>query len=295
MLVTILCEVDDFCKQYEKNLNIKLLSDGEGKRDRKSNLQACEVMTICIYYHESGYKTFKDYYEKHVKVNLCNDFHNLVSYSRFIELRQKVAFPLMLFSISITAAKKCTGVSIVDSFSLEVCHILRAYSHKVFKKIAKKGKTSVGWFYGLKLHVVISHQGEILAAYLTPGNISDCNEKLLLKLTRKLFGKLFGDKGYIVNKDLFEKLLLNGIHLITKLRKNMKNKLMDIEDKLLLKKRGLIESVGNVLKERLSLEHARHRSITGFLCHIFSTIICYDFRPEKPSINIDFARKLIAC
>jgi hypothetical protein len=295
MLITIFCEIDDFCKQFEKNLKYKLLANGTGKRDRKSNLRASEVMTICVFYHESGYKTFKDYYEKHVLISMSNDFHNLVSYNRFIELKQKAAFPLMLFFAHSNVVKNCTGISFIDSFSLEVCHIRRTYSHKIFKHIAKKGKTSVGWFYGFKLHVVINHRGEILAAYITPGNVSDCSEGVILKLTKKIFGKLFGDKGYIVNKDLFEKLLFNGVHLITKLRKNMKNKLMPLEDKLLLKKRGLIESVGHVLKECLSLEHARHRSMIGFFCHIFTTLISYSFREEKPSINVNFVQNLITC
>ena len=213
-----------------------------------------------------------------------SDFHELVSYNRFTELRQKVFLPLLIY-VQLNTIKQCTGTSYIDSFALEVCHIRRTSSHKMFKGLARKGKTSVGWFYGFKLHLVINHAGEIIAFYITPGNVADNNELVLIKLTKKLFGKLFGDRGYIVNEDLFKKLYANGLHLVTKIRKNMKNKLMSLEDKILLRSRGIIESIGGVLKESLSLEHSRHRSIFGFFVHVLSTIIAYNFRENKPSIS----------
>ena len=106
----------------------------------------------------------------------------------------------------------------------------------------------MGWFYGFKLHLVINHQGEVVAFCITPGNIADNNEGVLLKLTKKLFGKLFGDRGYLINEEFFKKLYSNGVYLVTKIRKNMSNRLVELKDKLLLRKRGVIESVGNILK-----------------------------------------------
>lgn len=287
MLVEIFYEIDEFCKQYEKQFEKRLLTDGSGKRNRKFSLTASEVMTIIVYYHQSGYKTFKDYYEKHVLRYMTNDFKHLVSYNRFVELRQKVIFPLLMFS-QLNVVRSCTGISIIDSFALKVCHAKRISSHKVFSGFAQRGKTSVGWFYGFKLHIIINHIGEIIAFYLTPGNVADNNETVLIRVTKALFGKLFGDRGYLVNEELFKKLYSNGVHLITKIRKSMKNKLMPLEDKILLRKRGVIESVGGILKESLSLEHSRHRSILGFFCHIISTLIAYNFRENKPSIASNF-------
>jgi hypothetical protein len=287
MLIKIFCEIDDFCKQFEQQFKTRLLAGGTGQRNRSCGLRASEVMTISVYFHESGYRTFKDYYERHVLVHMKDDFHGLVSYNRFIELRKKVTLPLLAFA-QLQSMGKCTGISFIDSFALEVCHIRRTSAHKVFQGLAQKGKTSTGWFYGFKLHAVINHLGEIIAFYVTPGNVSDCNEKVILKLTKQLFGKLFGDKGYIINSLLFEKLYLNGVHIVTRLRKNMKNKLMLPEDDYLLKKRGIIESVGNILKEHLLLEHSRHRSIWGFLFHIFSTLAAYNFREKKPLIRHHF-------
>jgi hypothetical protein len=134
------------------------------------------------------------------------DFHALVSYNRFIELRQKAFLPLLIF-LKLNGLRQCTGISYIDSFPLEVCHVKRASSHKIFKGIAQKGKSSTGWFYGFKLHLVINHQGEVVAFCITPGNIADNNECVLIKLTKKLFGKLFGDRGYLVHEDLFKKTI----------------------------------------------------------------------------------------
>jgi hypothetical protein len=282
-LIEIFCEIDDFCKDFKKLCDKNLLTDGSGQRNRAISLSTSEVMTITVYYHYSGYKTFKDYYEKLVLIHLTKDFHNLVSYNRFIELKQKILFPLIIF-FQLNGLKKCTGISFIDSFPLKVCHNRRISSHKTFAKYAKRGKTSVGWFYGFKLHLVINDLGEIIAFCITSGNVADNNKKVLLTLTKDLVGKLVGDKGYIVNPELFKKLFLDGIHLITKLKKNMENKLIPLADKLLLKKRSIIETVGGIMKEDLGLEHTQHRSAWGFLENIISTLIAYSFRKQKPSI-----------
>jgi len=282
-LTEIFYEIDEFCKQFEKQIERRLLSDGKNKRNRAFQLSLSEVMTIMVCYHESGYKTFKDFYEKHVLVYMKADFHPLVSYNRFLELRQNALAPLLMF-LQLNGLRRCTGISYVDSFPLKACHIKRSYSHKIFKGLAQKGKTSVGWFYGFKLHVVINHLGEIVAFCISPGNVSDNNENVLIKLTKKVFGKLFGDKGYLINKELFKKLYSKGVHLFTKIRKNMENKLLSIQDKLLLRKRGTIESVGSILKESESLEHTRHRSLSGFFAHVIATLVAYSFRQNKPSI-----------
>lgn len=284
LLVKIFCETDDFCKLFKKQFQKTFLTDGKKLRNRPFIMNPSEIMTIAIYFHFSGYKTFKDYYEKHVLIHLKSEFPNLVSYNRFLELRKNIALPLAIFAQLQAQLATCTGASFIDSFCLEVSHQRRIYSHKVFKGIAQRGKTSVGWFYGFKLHIIINHVGEIISFYITPGNISDNNEKVLNKLTQKLFGKLYGDKGYIVRPEVFEKLYLKGVHLITKLRKNMKNKLISLEDKIGLKKRGVIESVGAILKEDLSLEHSRHRSVFGFMTHVISTLVAYSFRDKKPQI-----------
>jgi len=260
-LVSIFCEIDDFCKDFIAQFDCpeKLLDGKKVKRKRPMRLSMSEVMTISLCYHFSGYATFKDFYTKHVQIYLKNDFPELVSYNRFIERRKTIVLPMLIFLLT-RKLSDCTGISIIDSFKLEASHIRRSSSHKTLKSIARKGKTSVGWFFGMKVHIVINHRGEIVSFYVSSGNVSDNNENVLINLTKNIAGKLFGDKGYIVNEKLFQKLFFNGVHLVTKIRKNMKNKLMDINDKLMLRKRGVIESVGAILKEKLDIEHTRHRS-----------------------------------
>ena len=283
MLVKIFCQIDDFCKEFEKQFKKNVLTTGNNLRKRSFKLSLSEIMTISIFYHYSGYKTFKDYYEKQVLIHMTSDFKELVSYNRFLELRQSALLPLIAF-IQLNSMSKCTGISFIDSFALNVSHPKRISSHKVFKGIAARGKTSTGWFYGFKLHLIINENGEVISLYVTPGNTADNNEAVILKLTKNLFGKIFGDKGYMLNTKLFENLYFNGIHMVTKIRNNMKNKLMDVYDKIMLKKRGLIESIGGILKESMSLEHSRHRSIFGLLFHVTTTLCAYNFKSNKPSI-----------
>ena len=235
-----------------------------------------------------GYKTFKDYYIKGMLRYNQKDFKKLVSYNRFIELKQKMALDLGLFAMLLCQLNKCTGTSFIDSTPLTVCHNRRIYSHKVFKGLATRGKTSTGWFFGFKLHIVIDQNGNILNFHFTPGNVSDANAANLKSLLADLFGNIYGDKGYLLNQKLFEYFYENGLHMITKIRLNMDNKLMEFGHKLLLSKRGMVESVIDILKIHLSIDHTRHRSPRAFLSNLFSGLVVYAFYPKKPSITSKF-------
>lgn len=180
---------------------------------------------------------------------------------------------------------KCTGISYIDSTPLRSCHIKREKQHKVFKGIAQKGQCSLGWFYGFKLHIIINDRGEILDFIITPGNVNDRKPLNDMDLHKRIFGKLYGDKGYI-SKDLFEKLFVDGVHLITKIKKNMKNSLMLLQDKIALRKRALIETVNDELKNICQIEHTRHRSFENFTTNLLSGLIAYSFFDKKPSINL---------
>ena len=180
---------------------------------------------------------------------------------------------------------KCTGISYIDSTPLRSCHIKREKQHKVFKGIAQKGQCSLGWFYGFKLHIIINDRGEILDFIITPGNVDDRKPLNDMDLHKRIFGKLYGDKGYI-SKDLFEKLFVDGVHLITKIKKNMKNSLMLLQDKIALRKRALIETVNDELKNICQIEHTRHRSFENFTTNLLSGLIAYSLFDKKPSINL---------
>lgn len=279
-LVETFCHVDDFCLRFEPRWERFQLQSGLRQRRRKSRLSLSEVMTIVIHFHQSGYRTFKSYYQYYVQQYLHAEFPALVSYSRFVRLMAQVFVPLTLYLM--THRGQCTGISFVDSTPIKVCHNRRIKRNKVFAGLAAQGRTTMGWFYGFKLHLVVNEYGEILSFQLTPGNIDD--RKPVPVLFEGLVGKVFADKGYI-SKDLFAELLQEQVQLVTGLRKNMKNRLMPWADKLLLRKRSIIETINDQLKNISQIEHSRHRSFTNFLVNLVSGLIAYCFQPKKPSLH----------
>jgi len=221
-------------------------------------------MTIILLFHHSGYRCFKWYYQRYVCVHMRTYFPTPVSYNRFVELMSYALLPLLVYTCGFRRGR-CTSIGFVDSTVVKVCHNRRIYGHNVFKICVARGKSSTGWFYGFKLPIVINDRGEICSFCLTPGNIDDRNIDVIKVLCRELSGKRFGDRGYI-SPELFERLYEQGVQLITKLRKNilrknMKHKVMDMKDKLLLCKRAVIESENDFLKNICQVEHSRHRSI----------------------------------
>ena len=290
ILTEIFYHVDNFCKNFEKKLDaqsIQAIKSAQLKR-RERKMSLSDIMTILIYFHHSGYRTFKKYYKN------CGDlkgaFNEYVSYNRFVELIPETLFPITIF-LNLYSKNKCTGIGFIDSTALTVCHNLRISRNRVFAGIAKRGKTSTGWFYGFKLHLIINENGEIVSFMITPGNIADNNASNVKKLVKNCFGRLWGDRGYL-SKVLFKELFLRGIKLITKLKKNMKNKLMDLYEKFMLHKRGIIESVNGILKESCQIEHSRHRSPTNFFVNIVSGLVAYCFLPKKPSLQGGFMKVL---
>ena len=201
---------------------------------------------------------------------------------------KRITFPMFCFLQG--ALGVCTGISFIDSTILTACHRCRITSHKVFRGCASRGKGTTGWFFGFKPHIVINHQGEIISFAPTSGNTSDVS--MVKALVKECVGLLFGDKGYISSK-VFKTLYGQGLKLITKIRSNMKNKLLPLMEKLLLKKRGLIESVNNRLKNGGQLEHHRHRSKQNFIVNLLSGLACYQVYEKRPSINLTAQEKLM--
>jgi hypothetical protein len=246
-----------------------------------------EVMTIIVLFHSSGYRNFKTYYTQHVLKHMAGAFPRLVSYNRFVELMPSAIVPLCGYLQTRTG--ECSGISFIDSTSLKVCHNRRIHSHKVFSGCARRGKTSVDWFFGFKLHLVVNDCGELLSLRLTPGNTDD--RQPVPELVKGLFGKLFGDKGY-VSQPLFETLFDEEVQLITKLKGKMKNRLTSIFDKLMLRKRAIIESVMDQLKNISQIEHSRHRSVANCFVNLLAGLIAYTYREKKPSLNIRVKEQL---
>ena len=244
-----------------------------------------EVITIVTLFHLKGYRCLKHFYIQYVQQHMKSDFPETVSYNRFVELQQKALMPMAVF-LQICCLGKCTGISFIDSTPIRVCHIRREFQHKTFKGLATKGHCSMGWFFGFKLHIVINDKGEILDFLFTQANVDDRAPLKDKNFHDKIFGKLIADKGYI-SKTLFDQLFIDGIHLITKIKKNMKNSLMLIQDKVLLRKRALVETVYDELKNQCQIEHTRHRSFENFISNLISGLIAYSFIDKKPSLNLD--------
>jgi hypothetical protein len=286
-ITEIFMDVHDFCKLFENEIKQKQIDSSSGiqKRNRKANLSESEIITLLIAFHYGQFKNFKHFYLHYVSTHLKKDFPGLVSYNRFIELSHRSAIVFMLF-LHYNCIGECTGISFIDSTILRVCHNKRIKRNKTFKNIAEVGKSTMGWFFGFKLHLIINDKGEILSFYLTKGNVDDRDAKAITQMTKEIFGKLFGDKGYI-SKALSDMLFGNGIQLITAVRRNMKSKALSNEDRLMLRKRSVIETVNDELKNICQIEHTRHRSISGFLLNIISAIAAYSFFPKKPSIKKD--------
>lgn len=284
-LEDLFCRVDDFCRAFEPQWQQQLLADGLQPRRRRRRLHLSEIMTIVIAFHQWRYRDFKTFYTQYVCVYWRHAFPGLVSYHRFVEWMPSVLLPLSVYLRCCFG--NCRRISFIDSTSIKVCHNRRINSHKVFAGLAARGKTSVDWFFGFKLHLVVNDQGELLNFSLSAGNLDD--RKPVLDLLHRVVGKVFGDKGYI-SQLLAEKLLKTlGIELVTKLRRNIKNRLMPLVDRLLLRKRAIIESVIDQLKNISQIEHSRHRSPVNFLVNLVSGLIAYCHQPKKPSIAIELA------
>ena len=279
-LTTLYCDVDDFWKQFRLEWEMHLINSGKIKRGPEPELSISEMMTIVILFHQSNYRTFKHFYG-YITIHFRSYFPKLISYDRFVYTMKTLFIPL--FAYLLYRRGVVTGIAFIDSTSIAVCHNKRIRRNRVFKNLAKRGKTTSGWFYGFKLHLIINDRGEILGFQLTQGNVSDIS--IVDTLSKGIIGKLFGDKGYI-SSELGKTLSQRGLGLFTTIRSNMKQKLMSLEDRILLRKRALIETVNDQLKNISQIEHTRHRSPQNFLINLLAGIAAYSFQAKKPSLNL---------
>lgn len=282
-LIEIFIAVDDFVKIFDQWLTTRCLMPAR-KPTRQPALTASEIITLLVYYHHSGYKNFEYFYRRLVLSQMRTYFPKLVSYERFIELLPRQAATLHVLTKYLCLSSQRTRCYFADSKKLPVCDNRRIHNHKVFAHIAGRGKSSTGWFYGLKLHLIINELGQIMNFLITPANVSDNNDSVLRKLVGKLTGKCYADKGYI--SKLFETFYQQGLHWVTKIRRNMKNQLVQMDDKLRLKKRALIESVNDILMSVQDIDHRRHRSPLNAIVHTMAGLIAYHFYDAKPRVFV---------
>ena len=280
-ITTLYCSVDDFWKKFRCEWEKHLIDSGRAKRGPEPELSIPEMMTIVILFHQSNYRTFKHFYA-HFSIHCRAYFPKMIGYDRFVHTMKTLFIPLFAYLLS--RAGVVTGIAFIDATSITVCHNKRIRRNKVFKSLAKRGKTTSGWFYGFKLHLIINDRGEILAFQLTQGNVADV--KMVEVLSKGIVGKLFGDKGYI-SAEIAKRVLQRGLQLFTTIKSNMKQKFMLMRDKLLLRKRSIIETVNDQLKNISQIEHTRHRSPQNFLINLLAGMAAYTHQSKKPSLKID--------
>lgn len=287
-LLELFCHVDDFCQDFARQHTTQpVLNAPKNTRVRNLQMQPSEIMTLLILFHQQRYRDFKTFYTHHVKTHLHSEFPTAPSYNRFIEWIPRSLIPLTAYLFTQLGA--CSGISFVDSTALKVCHNRRIRQHRVFKNLAARGKTSVDWFFGFKLHLLFNDQGEIVWLQLTPGNVDD-RQGLLGMIQNPfstVFGKIFADLGYL-SQALLERLVReHGICLYTKLKRNMHtNKPMLAEDALFLRRRCIVETIIDQLKDISQIEHSRHRSPLNFVVNLVSGLIAYCHQPKKPGLAL---------
>lgn len=283
-LTKLFCQIDDFHREFEQHSQQCRLPTQHKKRGPACGLSVPEIMTLMVCFQHMQFRHFKAFY-RYVSSVWKDCFPSLPSYQRLIEIIKLALLPLVIF-IQVHSGRK-TGIYYIDSTALPACHIKRSSRHKVFEGLAEYGKTSVGWFFGLKLHLVVNQHAQLIAFRLTRGNKHDASQAE--GMLESLKGLAFGDKGYI-GKELFEKLIGKGLKLITRKRKNMKDiQLLSTYEKQLLNQRGIIETVIDHLKHHYYIWHTRHRSIINAMTHLVAALAAYSIDPSRAE-----AVKLIA-
>lgn len=273
---------DEFCKEFKEIISASMIGN---EPKRKPRMTDSEVITLMTLFHSGSFRNMKHFYLYYVQKHLTSEFPQTVSYNRFTELMQSAILPMTIF-LKTCCMGDCTGISFVDSTPIRVCKNKRIYRNKVFRDTATRGKSTMGYFFGFKLHLIVNDKGEILNFVITQGNVDDREPLKNERFIEAVKGKLYGDKGYI-SKELTNILFVDGLHLVTSIRNNMKNCLMELKDKILLRKRSVIETINDELKNMCQVEHSRHRSFGNFMTNILSGLIAYSFFPKKPAIKYD--------
>jgi Transposase DDE domain len=280
-LIAMFCDIDDFCKWFEPLSRQRLLQSSQHQRVRQGHLTLSEIMTLIVYCHSRHYRAFQHDYTAYVATHLRPDCPALVSSSRCVELMPRALVPLGGYRH--TRQGRWTGSTCVDSTALAGGHNRRISRHKVLAGYATRGKSSMGWFYGFQLHLLVNDEGELWAFRVTTAEGND--QGPVGRLARGWWGQLLGARGDI-SQALHKALWAQGLALITRIRRNLKPRLLRLWDRLILRKRFLIETINDQLKNISQIEPSRHRSLTGFMANLVGGLLAYTFQPKKPSLGL---------
>lgn len=279
----LFCLIDDFCIRFKPIYLQKLKESGQIKRCRDAFLDLSEIIFLATWFHLSHFKTFKHFigfvhfYHRH-------DFKSLPTYQRINALVAQHANAITAFFEALLVKPKQDHIHLIDSTPLAVCKNTRINRHRTFRATAGRGKSSTGWFYGFKLHLIVNRACEIVSALVTSGNVSDISALFPLFQMHPVQGKLFGDRGYISK---FYKQLLGSrqCEVMTRSRANMPETVFSEEDEHYMCQRNLIETVNSQLKDDLGIEHSRHRSWRGYIAHVYASLIAYQCVTTKAQVK----------
>lgn len=291
VLIMIYCFVDDFLKGTLCSIKYSLTRPNHNQPPlKKHNLSLAELASLAIFRFFTGHRNWKDFYA-HVKTYHGQDFPKLPAYQNFLEAINSLSIlATIMLQGFMNIFNKLTGekgLKFTDSTRLRVCEIKREFSHKACKGLASKSKSSMGWFYGFKLHIICNELMQILNLKITAATRDE--RKTLEMMWNNIFGMIIADAGY-VSKKLEEKALSLGKFLLTGVRANMR-KIMTETEHQLLKMRQLVETVFSVLKLRMGLETSLPRSPLGHFAHYLWCLTAYQL---KKFFELLFAKPLLA-
>jgi hypothetical protein len=280
VLVTLYVMIDDLLKAFGKQCGQQPRLPGKASRGRSSGLTTSEWITLGIFRYALQIKDVKHFW-RHIYSHYHKDFPGLPNYQNFVAgINRTTPYVILLLQWLLHMNRQKTkDPFFVDATSLKVCENWRISSHKVCQDIARMGKTTLGWFFGFKLHMVVDGLGNMLSVLITPGNTDD--RKFLLKLFKGLKGIAVGDAGY-VSKKAFKELFEQGVLFVTVMKKNMKRLTNTWQDGLLTM-RQRIEISFSTLKYRLQQAVTLARSVAGYFSRWLYACLSYNlFRMAEP-------------
>lgn len=284
-LTTLFCTIDDFFLKFEPVYYQFLKQQKTCSRVRCASLNISEIVFIVIWYKCSHFTNFKAFFTS-LNNHHRSLFQGIPCYERMIYLIKR--HHLALHALHFYLMKGCEQPYLwIDSTSLPVCKNQRIQRHKALIQIATRGKSSMGWFFGCKLHVIMNASGHLVSTALSNGHTADI--KMVEQLVSGFKAKLYADRGYISSK-LKSQLRQQHIDLITYHRKNMQALQLDQDDEYHLKQRNKIETLFSLLKGSYHLVTSKARSLTGYLAGIYASLCAYQIcHTNKPVIHVKTA------
>lgn len=275
LLISIYCFVEDFHVVILRTIRFSVIRPSQGHPPTKTrNLSLAELVTLVLFKQFTGHKTWKAFY-RYIKTYHSQDFPQLPEYQNFVGAMNALSPYAMIMTTAFCSffrkQTKTQELKIADSTKLAVCNIKREFSHKVCKGLARKSKSTMGWFYGFKLHIVCNQLMQILECTILTATVDD--RAALELIWAHIFGLIVADAGYL-GKNRADKARAHGKILFTAVKANMKKLMTDWQHDL-LKARQIIETVFSVLKLRLGIETSLPRSPLGYFAHYAWCLAAY--------------------